>query len=86
MSAAADQRGLGSHVHCGIERMLAALATSRLRQIIRTGDDIDRQLVRVEASRSSRTTAILVALHSTTEVVAHSFRRRLENEETPPYP
>jgi endonuclease YncB( thermonuclease family) len=27
---------LGGHAHCGIERMLAARATSRLRQIIRT--------------------------------------------------
>jgi hypothetical protein len=30
---------LGSHAHCGLERMLAA----RLRQIIRSGDDIDLQ-------------------------------------------
>jgi endonuclease YncB( thermonuclease family) len=36
---------LGRHAHCGLERMLAARATSRLRQIIRTGDDIDLQLI-----------------------------------------
>ena len=35
-----DAPELGGHAHCGIERMLAARATSRLRQIIRTGDDI----------------------------------------------
>jgi endonuclease YncB( thermonuclease family) len=36
---------LGRRAHCGLERMLAARATSRLRQLIRTGDDIDLQLV-----------------------------------------
>jgi len=36
---------LGKRAHCGLERMLAARATSRLRQIIRTGDDVDLQLI-----------------------------------------
>jgi len=40
-----DAPELGSHAHCGIERMLAARATSRLRQIMRTADDIDLQMV-----------------------------------------
>jgi micrococcal nuclease len=40
-----DAPELGGHAHCGIERMLAARATSRLRQIIRIGADIDLQLV-----------------------------------------
>ena len=40
-----DAPELGGHAHCGIERMLAARATSRLRQIIRTGDAIDLQLI-----------------------------------------
>src|SRR6202030_2919791 len=40
-----DGPELGGHAHCGIERMLAARATSRLRQIIGAGDDIDLQLV-----------------------------------------
>ena len=40
-----DTPELGGHAHCGIERMLAARAASRLRQIIRRGEDIDLQLV-----------------------------------------
>jgi len=36
---------LGSHAHCGLERMLAARATSRLRQIIRNGSNIDVRFV-----------------------------------------
>jgi hypothetical protein len=40
-----DAPELGHHAHCGLERMLAARATSRLRQIPRTGDDIDLQVV-----------------------------------------
>ena len=40
-----DAPELGRHAHCGLERMLAARAASRLRQIIRTGDDIDLQLI-----------------------------------------
>ena len=36
---------LGRHAHCGLERMLAARATSRLRQIIRADDDIDLQVI-----------------------------------------
>jgi endonuclease YncB( thermonuclease family) len=32
-----DAPELGGHAHCGLERMLAARATSRLRQIIRYG-------------------------------------------------
>jgi endonuclease YncB( thermonuclease family) len=40
-----DAPELGSHAHCGLERMLAARATSRLRQIIRIGEEIDLQLV-----------------------------------------
>ncbi|HMA70331.1 MAG TPA: thermonuclease family protein [Xanthobacteraceae bacterium] len=35
---------LGRQAHCGLERMLAARATSRLRQIIRTSDNLDLQL------------------------------------------
>jgi len=31
--------------HCGLERMLATRTTSRLRQIIRTSDNLDFQLV-----------------------------------------
>jgi endonuclease YncB( thermonuclease family) len=40
-----DAPELGGHAHCGLERMLAARAASRLRQIIRTGDDIDLQII-----------------------------------------
>jgi endonuclease YncB( thermonuclease family) len=40
-----DAPELGGHAHCGLERMLAARATSRLRQIIRSSDDIDLQIV-----------------------------------------
>jgi endonuclease YncB( thermonuclease family) len=40
-----DAPELGGHAHCGLERMLAARAASRLRQIIKTGDDIDLQIV-----------------------------------------
>jgi endonuclease YncB( thermonuclease family) len=36
---------LGKHAHCGLERMLAARATSRLRQLIKNSDDIDLQIV-----------------------------------------
>ena len=41
---------LGRRAHCGLERMLAARATSRLRQIIRTADDIDVQLIECSCS------------------------------------
>jgi len=40
-----DAPELGGHAHCGLERVLAARATSRLRQIIRNGDDIDLRFV-----------------------------------------
>ena len=40
-----DAPELGGHAHCGLERMLAARATSRLRQMIKLSDDIDLQLV-----------------------------------------
>jgi endonuclease YncB( thermonuclease family) len=40
-----DAPEMGSHAHCGIERMLAARAASRLRQLIRTAEDIDLQVV-----------------------------------------
>jgi endonuclease YncB( thermonuclease family) len=40
-----DAPELGSHAHCGLERMLAARATSRLRQLIRTGGDLDLKLI-----------------------------------------
>ncbi len=36
---------LGGRAHCGLERMLAARATSRLRQIIRFGEAVDLQPV-----------------------------------------
>jgi endonuclease YncB( thermonuclease family) len=40
-----DAPELGHHAHCGIERMLAARAASRLRQMITIGQDIDLQIV-----------------------------------------
>jgi endonuclease YncB( thermonuclease family) len=40
-----DAPELGDHAHCGLERMLAARATSRLRQMIQNSDDIDLQIV-----------------------------------------
>src|SRR5271170_1737319 len=40
-----DAPELGGHAHCGLERMLAARATSRLRQMIRTGGDPDLKLI-----------------------------------------
>src|SRR5437899_12625274 len=44
-----DAPELGSRAHCGLERMLAARATSRLRQVVRTGGDLDRKLIPVHA-------------------------------------
>jgi hypothetical protein len=35
-----DAPELGDHAHCGLERMLAARATSRLRQMIQLSNDI----------------------------------------------
>jgi endonuclease YncB( thermonuclease family) len=46
-----DAPELGGHAHCGLERMLAARATSRLRQMIRSNDDIDLQIVEAHAGR-----------------------------------
>jgi endonuclease YncB( thermonuclease family) len=40
-----DAPELGGHAHCGLERMLAARATSRLRQMIQLSTDIDLQIV-----------------------------------------
>jgi endonuclease YncB( thermonuclease family) len=40
-----DAPELGGHAHSGLERMLAARATSRLRQMIRNSEDIDLQIV-----------------------------------------
>jgi endonuclease YncB( thermonuclease family) len=40
-----DAPELGGHAHCAIERMLAARATSRLRQMIQISEDIDLQIV-----------------------------------------
>jgi endonuclease YncB( thermonuclease family) len=40
-----DAPELGGHAHCGLERMLAARATSRLRQLVRTGGDLDLKLI-----------------------------------------
>jgi endonuclease YncB( thermonuclease family) len=42
-----DAPELGEHAHCGLERMLAARATSRLRQMIQLNSDIlaDRRLL-----------------------------------------
>jgi endonuclease YncB( thermonuclease family) len=40
-----DAPELGDHAHCGLERMLAARATSRLRQMIQISNDIDLQIV-----------------------------------------
>jgi endonuclease YncB( thermonuclease family) len=40
-----DAPELGGHAHCGLERMLAARASSRLRQMIRNSDDVDLQIV-----------------------------------------
>jgi endonuclease YncB( thermonuclease family) len=40
-----DVPELGDHAHCGLERMLAARATSRLRQMIQMSNDIDLQIV-----------------------------------------
>ena len=40
-----DAPELGGHAHCGLERMLAARATSRLRQLIQLSNDIDLQIV-----------------------------------------
>jgi endonuclease YncB( thermonuclease family) len=36
-----DAPELGHHAHCGLERMLGARATSRLRQIIQLSNDVD---------------------------------------------
>jgi hypothetical protein len=40
-----DAPELGDHAHCGLERMLAARATSQLRQMIQLSNDIDLQIV-----------------------------------------
>jgi endonuclease YncB( thermonuclease family) len=40
-----DAPELGEHAHCGLERVLAARATSRLRQMIQLSSDIDLQIV-----------------------------------------
>jgi endonuclease YncB( thermonuclease family) len=40
-----DAPELGGHAHCGLERMLAARAASRLRQLIRTGNAVDLKLI-----------------------------------------
>jgi endonuclease YncB( thermonuclease family) len=40
-----DAPELGRHAHCGLERMLAARATSRQGQLIRTGGDLDLKLI-----------------------------------------
>ena len=40
-----DAPELGDHARCGLERMLAARATSRLRQMIQLSSDIDLQIV-----------------------------------------
>jgi endonuclease YncB( thermonuclease family) len=40
-----DTPELGDQAHCGLERMLAARATSRLRQMVQLSNDIDLQIV-----------------------------------------
>jgi endonuclease YncB( thermonuclease family) len=40
-----DAPELGRHARCGLERMLAARATSRLRQIVKSSVDIDLQII-----------------------------------------
>jgi hypothetical protein len=40
-----DAPELEGHAHCGLERMLAARATSRSRQMIQRSTDIDLQIV-----------------------------------------
>jgi endonuclease YncB( thermonuclease family) len=40
-----DAPELGGHARCGLERMLAARATSRLRQLVRNGGDLDLKLI-----------------------------------------
>jgi endonuclease YncB( thermonuclease family) len=40
-----DAPELGGQARCGLERMLAARATSRLRQMIRNSEDIELQIV-----------------------------------------
>jgi endonuclease YncB( thermonuclease family) len=40
-----DAPELGDHAHCGLERMLAPRATSRLRQMIQMINDIDLQIL-----------------------------------------
>jgi endonuclease YncB( thermonuclease family) len=40
-----DAPELGDHARCGLERMLAARAASRLRQMIQVSNDIDLQIV-----------------------------------------
>src|SRR5258708_15621366 len=40
-----DTPKLGQKAHCGLERMLAARATSRLRQILRSGERIEVEKV-----------------------------------------
>jgi endonuclease YncB( thermonuclease family) len=40
-----DAPEFGQHAHCGLERMPAARATSRLRQMIKLSGDIDLQIV-----------------------------------------
>jgi endonuclease YncB( thermonuclease family) len=39
-----DAPELGRKAHCGLERMLAARAASRLRQLVRTGGNLDLKL------------------------------------------
>ena len=58
-----DVPELGRHAHCGIERMLTARATSRLRPIIRSGDDIDLQSVDCSCRRAGTVSARREAGH-----------------------
>jgi endonuclease YncB( thermonuclease family) len=55
-----DAPELGGHARCGLERMLAARATSRLRQMIQLSADIDLQVV--ECSRRPGTEARMHAI------------------------
>jgi endonuclease YncB( thermonuclease family) len=41
-----DAPELGRKAHCGLERMLAARAASRLRKVVRTGGDLDLKIIR----------------------------------------
>jgi hypothetical protein len=57
-----DAPEFGDHAHCGLERMLAARATSRLRQMIKLSDDIDLQIVECSCRPGTEVTRLAIGL------------------------